>query len=621
MVEGPSDVGTSTRSALAAVQQVLRALAAGADPARVATTLLQAALAGAGGQDGMVVRVDDAGTHVLAVAGHPGPAVHTAIDSALADGRPARRAGDRGGQSVLAVPIRSGPRTLGALGAAGDLKLLDHAVLSLLADAAAVALAADPSPSPMAAELLDAVAGAGAELDAAAALDAVLAVAGTLFGATGGCTTTVEEHRVRVTAARGVDRARLLLACEDVAFRELLGRSSPTTEPGRGRLASLVADEGEALVSLPLRSGALHGGQLLLVVPRVPDDDRLALMGAFGHALGAVLVSPELRRRLRASNEVLGAALGAVPGPVVVAGPDGRFLVVNPAAGELFGVSQLEVGQPVGGRLGHATIESLLTGDGPAPTEVAVVDTQGEERVYRVATARTVAGRVVVLDDVTSRTELERTKADLVAVIGHELRTPITIAKGAARTLGKRGATMDEEARASTIDALARNLDRLERLVEDLLFVSSVNDTPTALRRAAVDVAELADGLASERVRVVRPREPVRVQADAEKVLHALAHLLDNALKHSDGEVVLEVHALPDDVELAVVDRGTGIFSGDLPNLFQRFRQLDGSSTRATGGTGLGLYVARRIVEAHGGRIWCQSRLGHGSRFAFTLPR
>jgi signal transduction histidine kinase len=250
-----------------------------------------------------------------------------------------------------------------------------------------------------------------------------------------------------------------------------------------------------------------------------------------------------------------------------------------------------------------------------------VVDTLGEERVYRVATASTAAGRVVVLDDVTSRSDLERTKADLVAVIGHELRTPITIAKGAARTLSKRGSTMDDADREATVDALARNLDRLERLVEDLLFVSSVNDAPTALRRATVDLAELVAALAGDRVRVERPREPVRVQADADKVLHALGHLVDNALKHSDGEVLVEVHVLPDDVEVAVVDTGTGIFSGDIPNLFRRFRQLDSTSTRATGGTGLGLYVARRIVEAHGGRIWCQSRLGHGSRFAFTLPR
>jgi signal transduction histidine kinase len=84
---------------------------------------------------------------------------------------------------------------------------------------------------------------------------------------------------------------------------------------------------------------------------------------------------------------------------------------------------------------------------------------------------------------------------------------------------------------------------------------------------------------------------------------------------------VIELRELHDSVEVAVVDTGVGIFSGDIPTLFRRFRQLDGSSTRATGGTGLGLYVARRIVEAHGGRIWCESRLGHGSRFVVTLPR
>lgn len=616
----------STRSAFAAVQQVLRGLAAGADPARVATTLLQTAVSGAGGADGMLVRTDDGGTRVLAMTGRPAAPLHAAVDAALASGRASRRAGDRTSESVIAVPICSGSRTLGALGVTGELRQLDHGLLSLLADAAAVALTADPAPSPMAPELLEAVARAGAELDAAAALDAVLEVAGSLFGATGGCTTTTVSDtdggtRVRVTAARGIDRGRLLAACEAPEFRELLASPVAVTESATAPRVRLVTDGGEALASLPLRSGALHGGQLVLLLPRLPDADGLVLLDAFGHALGAVLVTPDLRRRLRASNQVLGAALGAVPNPVVVAGPDGRFLVVNAAASELFGVSQLEVGQPVGGRLGHVAIEQLLTGDGPAPTELAVVDTHGVERVYRVATARATAARVLVLDDVTSRSELERTKADLVAVIGHELRTPITIIKSAVRTLTRHGAAMDVETRTTTMDAVGRNLDRLERLVEDLLFVSSVNDGPTAVRRETVDVAELLEPLASERVRVARPREAVRLQADPTKVLHAVGHLLDNAQKHSEGEVVLEIHVLPDDVEIAVTDSGAGIFSGDIPHLFRRFRQLDGSSTRATGGTGLGLYVARRIVEAHGGRIWCQSRLGHGSRFAFTLPR
>jgi signal transduction histidine kinase len=141
------------------------------------------------------------------------------------------------------------------------------------------------------------------------------------------------------------------------------------------------------------------------------------------------------------------------------------------------------------------------------------------------------------------------------------------------------------------------------------------------VRREAVDVGVLVEELQVDRVRVDRPRTPLVVEGDPGKLLHAVHHLVDNALKHSDGEVVIELRELHDSVEVAVVDTGVGIFSGDIPTLFRRFRQLDGSSTRATGGTGLGLYVARRIVEAHGGRIWCESRLGHGSRFVVTLPR
>jgi signal transduction histidine kinase len=108
---------------------------------------------------------------------------------------------------------------------------------------------------------------------------------------------------------------------------------------------------------------------------------------------------------------------------------------------------------------------------------------------------------------------------------------------------------------------------------------------------------------------------------DRTKVEQVLVHLVDNALKYTEGAVEIDVQEDDDRVVVSVVDEGPGIFSGDVAQLFERFRQLDGTSTRPAGGTGLGLYICRRLVELHGGRIWCDSRLGVGSRFAFSLPK
>ncbi|TML58541.1 MAG: hypothetical protein E6G17_12325, partial [Actinobacteria bacterium] len=135
------------------------------------------------------------------------------------------------------------------------------------------------------------------------------------------------------------------------------------------------------------------------------------------------------------------------------------------------------------------------------------------------------------------------------------------------------------------------------------------------------EAADAAGTGFGDRVIVRRPRSGLRFQFDRGKVDQVLQHLLDNALKYSKGQVEIEIADRGEDLEVSVVDHGEGIFSGDIPLLFERFRQLDGSSTRSHGGTGLGLYVCRRLVEAQGGRIWCESRLGQGSRFTFTVPR
>jgi signal transduction histidine kinase len=230
-------------------------------------------------------------------------------------------------------------------------------------------------------------------------------------------------------------------------------------------------------------------------------------------------------------------------------------------------------------------------------------------------------GRILVLEDVTKERETDKIKNDFVSVIGHELRTPLTVVKGYVKMLAMKGAGIDEASLDTCTKALTNNTSRLERLIEDLLFVSSIESRRPSLDLQPVDVGQVLDEFANGRVTVQRPRKNIPVQLDRTKFDQVMHHLLDNALKYTEGEVVVTVVDQDDEVEIRVDDSGPGIYSGDVPQLFERFRQLDGSSTRAHGGTGLGLYICRRLVELQGGRIWCDSRLGVGSRFAFTVPK
>ena len=550
------------------VQQVLRAIASGAEPRRLAARVLQSAMVASGAHDAVVLVPDGP----LASAGHPSRELTAAATSALDSSRPARRTG------ATAVPVRAGGRTIAALGISvpnGDLQ-----VLSLLADTLAVGLATRPAAAPRTVDALEAVA---SSVEADGVLDGAMA----LFGASAGCVlAATDQTKLRVSAVRNLTTARL----SDPPLREALA----------GHAVHVLHDGREHLAVVPVG----HDAKMVLSLPTAPDAGEVALLAAYGRAASRVLGTPALRRRLEIADGIVGALCAAMNGPVVVTDAAGRVLHAN--------------------RTGHRLHDrdTVIGGD-----EVTLIEEGGAERVYRVARAGVVdaegtpAASVLVLDDVTSTREAEQLKADLVSVIGHELRTPITVLKGVVRTLDKRGTALGEEDMASTVDAMARNVDRLERMIEDLLFVSAVTDGRHAIKTSLSDLGELLDSHMSFRVSVERPDGDLPAHVDLTQISRALGHLVENALKQSEGEVRIELLQRDDEYEIGVVDYGEGIYSGDLETLFSRFRQLDATSTRETGGAGLGLYIARRIVEAHGGRIWATSRLGQGSRFAFTIPR
>jgi len=227
----------------------------------------------------------------------------------------------------------------------------------------------------------------------------------------------------------------------------------------------------------------------------------------------------------------------------------------------------------------------------------------------------------------------ERMRTDFVSNVSHELRTPLTAIKGLVETL-RDGAVDDREVRDRFLATMEDETDRLIRLVNDLLVLSKADSQALKLKREPLDVRDLversvhklAPQLEEERivVEVGVSDGPQLVLADADRIEQVLVNLLDNAIKYSSegGRITVAIdEGGAEMVSVAVRDEGVGIPAGDLPRVFERFYRVDRARARDGGGSGLGLSIAKAIVEAHGGDITLRSEEGQGTTVRFTLPR
>jgi len=222
----------------------------------------------------------------------------------------------------------------------------------------------------------------------------------------------------------------------------------------------------------------------------------------------------------------------------------------------------------------------------------------------------------------------EKLRQNMVADVAHEIRTPLSNIQGYLEAL--RDGVIKPDAKA--IRSLYEEASLLSRLVDDLQELSLAEAGELKLVRRAEDIGELirqavAAVEAQEKAKglslaVELPEELPPVNIDSRRIGEVLRNLLENAVAHTGKGDTIKVTARQLDklVEISVADSGEGIPARELPNIFERFYRVDKSRARATGGSGLGLTIARRLVEAHGGRIEVQSEPGKGSRFAFTVP-
>jgi two-component system, OmpR family, phosphate regulon sensor histidine kinase PhoR len=389
----------------------------------------------------------------------------------------------------------------------------------------------------------------------------------------------------------------------------------------------------------------LHGEDVTALLHLVFMSDPTAAAEVFAAALHEALPGP-LRRSQRREQQ---AILDSVRGMIWYKDAEGKILRCNKAAAQSLGlrVDQVEgrrleeLGFDESDRHHRADLEVVRSGQPRIGAVEVLRDPSGGVRWLQIDRipfrdeSERVAGVVVFAMDVTERKlaedatrESEKAQRDFVANVSHEFRTPVAAIKGFAETL-RRGGLEDRKNRARFVRVIENHANRLQWLIEDLLTLSSLDSgsdrlklEPLALRPFVAEYLKSVEPLARKARVTLSMRVPKAAvaQADPAYFLQVLENLVGNAIKYnrSGGWVRVEVAFADGRLRLTVRDNGIGIMPSHLPRVFDRFYRVNKGA--AAGATGLGLHIVKRIVEAHGGRIWAESRFAKGSAFHVVMP-
>lgn len=283
-----------------------------------------------------------------------------------------------------------------------------------------------------------------------------------------------------------------------------------------------------------------------------------------------------------------------------------------------------------GRRQRRMQVEAVLVAHDGERTHVTVAASVTHEQ------GGTFAGATLYVRDITGARQVEQLRTAFLSLTSHELQTPVAIIKAYAETIQRRFTTMSDDVLPTALEAIIEECDRLSRLIANLLRVSRIEAGALALQKVPLDLPALIRRVvrrhapragAAFQFRVDVPAGFPVVIADEGRIEEVLANLVENAVKYSPHGGVISISAhYPsvsggDEIEVHVQDQGSGIPLRDMDHLFERFYRTGSATASRAGGAGLGLYLCRAIVRAHGGELHAQSTWGKGSTFAFTLPR
>jgi PAS domain S-box-containing protein len=483
------------------------------------------------------------------------------------------------------------------------------------------------------------------ELDPDAVLDEVVQHAPALLAADACAIRTAEGDALVVGAVSGegldgtvgtrgsatawlsgdVFQSRAPVAIEDASGDDRLVAVDPVLAAGYS-----------AFLGVPLSGpeGALHG--VLAVYARRPRrwrPEEVEALLALAANTSAALSNAELYSRVSLEKERSVAILANIADGIVAVDREARVVLWNSAAEQITGVPEEDaLGRTVPEVLQRTFEGGPEHGSGP---RLVSIPRGGDELWLSLSEAvmrdpaGAVAGRIFAFRDISADRMVEEVKSDFVAAVSHELRTPLTSIYGFAETLLRQDVLFGEEERRTFLSYIASESERLTAIVDQLLNVARLDAGDLQVEPELIDVGSVVSEVVGtvettngHRFEVDLPDEPLAAEADRDKVRQVFNILVENALKYSPhgGTVTVGARRKDDTVEVRVVDEGIGIPAAEQQRIFRKFYRAESSTRDGAGGTGLGLFIAKELVTAMGGRIWVDSAEGEGSSFAFELP-
>lgn len=381
-------------------------------------------------------------------------------------------------------------------------------------------------------------------------------------------------------------------------------------------------------------------------------DEDVRLLSILSRQVTAVIANAQLYLRLTEEKEQLQATLQSLLTGIFMVETSGHISLINPAARQMFGIDDPTlIGKPYWEAIPQQELVEMVRAavedgvESEAEIEIQLPHEPGSKknitRIFQCQTAfvRSVTGGydgvmgvVAIFNDITEIRNVERMKTAFVSTVSHELRTPLTSIKGFISTLLQdKEEYYDKETRFEFYEIIDSECDRLARLIEDLLNVSRI-ESGRALQMhwTVFEPLPLIEKVLQAQ-RSYTDRHELKVQAhgeipkilgDSDKFDQLLTNLISNAIKYSPsgGTVTVEVSSENEKLRVVVRDNGIGIPADKLGRIFEKFERVDDADTRLAGGTGIGLFLVKHLVERHEGRIWVESEVGKGSAFIFQIP-